>query len=136
MKIKAFRVSSDFVDGQFIVIVFAKSAGRAKVVALRGVDFYDCEFIELRARRLKKADKYAASEKYLSMDTASSQQIYREMNFHDLEASCCYGCGDYEFSLLPETHLNNLGYCKVCEMEEINGTQSGYCSDSRERPNR
>ena len=99
------------------MIVFAPTAGRAKSMALDSFIFDGCEYTELEANRCKKADAYAASQRCLTMDTESEPRIYQSLGWFEYEATTCDGCGEYEFSLLPETQLDDDGYCVRCAAE-------------------
>lgn len=116
--LKAFKISSQWADGQ--MIVFAPTAGKAKSMALDSdsLAFDGCEYMELKAIRCKKADAYATDQRCLTMDTESEQRIYQSLGWFEYEATTCDGCGEYEFSLLPETQLNDDGYCVRCINEE------------------
>ena len=117
--LKAFRVSSD--HAEVSVIVFAATVGRAKSMALRELEFDGFEFTELKARREKKADAFATREQALTMYTPVEQKIYQSIGWHEFEANYCDGCGEYEFSLLPETKLNEYDLCATCMRMETEG---------------
>ena len=113
--LKAFKISSRWAEGQ--MIVFAPTAGRAKSMALDSLIFDGCEYIELECNRCKKADQYATDQRILTMDTEKEQRIYQALGWFEFEATTCDGCGEYEFSLLPETQLDDDGYCVRCAAE-------------------
>ncbi len=115
--LKAFKVSAELAEGQ--TIVFAHTAGKAKSIALKSFVFDGCEYLELEVSRCKKADTYATSQRCLTMNKEKEQRIYQSLGWFEYEATTCDGCGEREFSLIPETQLDDDGYCVRCINEEL-----------------
>lgn len=61
-KLKAYIVTSQWNENGDLII-WAESSGKAKASAINSWEFDTCDYIDLRAKRIKDFDKYADSKK-------------------------------------------------------------------------
>lgn len=122
MKIKAWKISSDWSEAS--VIVFAATAGRAKTIGLKTEWFADHDFVEISVYRIPEADSYATDkESVLEGSSRQSSMVMRELGWHCIDESQeeCRECGLYEFPDLPESEIvdrdenGEEGICVGCQ---------------------
>lgn len=116
MLTKAFIVTN--YEAEVSVLVWARSHGRAKTIALGQSGWFDSEdYIDLRARRIKKLDGMRDMGCCTGISpTQDDNRIMRSASFYELEGNMteCSSCGLFEWSSLPESKIDESGLCLEC----------------------
>ena len=84
-QMKAYEIR-DMFDGLFTSVVFAETAGKAKIYALKNCEFFeDCEFIDLEVHRNSQLDKYYKDGKrVMDWDNANDRlALIKDGGFED-----------------------------------------------------
>lgn len=120
----AFTVSAEYCEAS--ILVFAENCSKAKSYA--HVTEWLCEFewTELRCRREKCADIFAANfgSGALQAYTRAEQEILRNLGWYELDEGiyACRQCGLHEWSEIPESTLSDFDedepICAGCKEEE------------------
>lgn len=123
---KAYQVTNNEHEDTPSVIVFTDSHTKAKTFA-KGLDGFDCDWIEMSVTRLPEADKYWAgrTEGPVLWSNKEDIRIYWELEWTLFEAETCESCGRFECEMIPESKLerNTTDYmeceqCRNCEKEK------------------
>lgn len=106
-------------------IVWADNATEAKRLLHGTEHVFDAEWIDLRAKRLPDADELFYGSPVCDWDTEKGQRIYYKMGWWLTDCSECQECYSAEFPLVPESKLNDDGYCPQCaeELAEVKHEQ-------------
>lgn len=80
---KAYQITDPTLDENYAAIVFAETPGRAKRLGLCTEEFYESEYTNIRAHRIKCMDKYADGTRW-RMDWENDKDrtaLVKELNW-------------------------------------------------------
>jgi hypothetical protein len=99
-------------------ICWAENGREAKKLGVGNDALGDCcEFIDIRVRRCPLADELFAGEVIADWFTEAGQRVYWKVGCIWPEASHCVQCYEPVFDKVPESHLNDDGFCAECAAE-------------------
>jgi hypothetical protein len=112
-----FVATSRWVDVS--VIVFASTAAEAKAEAITTDWLCDERWIDVRVRREPQLDSVADSYGRNALDFSTPEQVRlaRNLGWYEAGRSAkgCEKCDRSEWTLLPESRLNENDICAGCE---------------------
>jgi hypothetical protein len=122
--LKAYVIQDD-AGGTVSELVFAESPNKARALYRYSLWLGDCDYRDIKARRVPKADPYAHLAKGGLVEFSLEKYwLFRDiLGFHEIDRDTCLSCGlsDYE---RPEYELcTACDHCPQCgcqcEMESV-----------------
>ena len=107
---KAYQVSAD--DAEVWEVVIADSPGKAKSYAMSGDQFHSYVYHELSAKRFPEADFLVNTGPGIVQMSPEFARFLRKQGWNEVESyETCTTCGLYEWSIVPESSLDEDGRC-------------------------
>lgn len=107
---KAYAVTTTR-ESEASVLVFAKNPTAAKRIALTSDWLHRCDWIDLRARRERKADDYDEKLGVVVVNCRNAEEcrLLRDLGWFELEGGgYCEECDLHEWGLVLESHLEEV----------------------------